>query len=210
MALPPPPMQSCCKKQRCLTGVNIGQVYDVCDPCQGIGDFDAALCDCISDNQYEFIRYWVWAAHRRDRQLCPNAPPGTPSGSTQFVQLYDPAEFFDAKEVSFQGRDHFQRLDIECCASDDPFESEWMFTRRYTDTDTDDLIEQNTINAVVYEGCRTGGLGLFGTSEQLYVTYGIYKLQYILKGEPGLQTYIDVPPPTDYDSAETNLPLFLP
>ena len=46
MTLPTPNMDSCCKKQRCLSGVNTGQVHDTCDPCQGSGFFNAALCDC--------------------------------------------------------------------------------------------------------------------------------------------------------------------
>ena len=46
MALPTPPMQSCCKKQRCLFGINIGEIFDVCDPCQGTGVFNPSTCDC--------------------------------------------------------------------------------------------------------------------------------------------------------------------
>ena len=49
MALPAVDMQnSCCKKQRCLSGPNAGQVYDICDPCQGQGVFDEESCDCKS------------------------------------------------------------------------------------------------------------------------------------------------------------------
>ena len=46
MALPVPDMDSCCKKRRCITGVNAGQIYDTCDPCQGQGTFNSATCDC--------------------------------------------------------------------------------------------------------------------------------------------------------------------
>ena len=58
MALPAVNMQdSCCKKQRCLSGPNAGQVYDTCDPCQGTGDFDSETCDCVAQPGYYFIRY---------------------------------------------------------------------------------------------------------------------------------------------------------
>jgi len=47
MALAPVDMDnSCCKKQRCLAGVNAGQVYDVCSPCAGVSTFDPETCDC--------------------------------------------------------------------------------------------------------------------------------------------------------------------
>ena len=46
MALPAVDMDSCCKKQRCLSGPNAGQVYDSCNPCQGLGDFNSETCDC--------------------------------------------------------------------------------------------------------------------------------------------------------------------
>ena len=48
MALPAPDMDDCCKKERCLSGSNAGQVYSICDPCQGSGIFDEATCDCVS------------------------------------------------------------------------------------------------------------------------------------------------------------------
>lgn len=46
MGLPTVDMDDCCKKQRCLSGPNVGQAYSICDPCQGIGEFNEDLCDC--------------------------------------------------------------------------------------------------------------------------------------------------------------------
>lgn len=48
MVLPAPNMDSCCKKERCLSGPNVGSVYDVCEPCPPNNTFDEEQCDCIS------------------------------------------------------------------------------------------------------------------------------------------------------------------
>ena len=46
MALLAPDMEDCCKKQRCTTGVNIGELYSTCDPCPSGQAFNSTLCDC--------------------------------------------------------------------------------------------------------------------------------------------------------------------
>ena len=75
MAIPPVNMeQSCCKKERCLFGENVGQVYDVCDPCQGQGTFNAETCDCNLGTGFVSIRYFI-IERQTNRYLCTAGTP---------------------------------------------------------------------------------------------------------------------------------------
>ena len=61
MALPTEIMDDCCKKQRCLFGVNKGQIYSICDPCGNLGEFDEELCDCVSQESQHWKLEWMYA-----------------------------------------------------------------------------------------------------------------------------------------------------
>jgi len=91
MALPSPDMESCCKKQRCLSGANAGQVYDSCEPCPAGQVFDTATCDCIrADSGCWYLQYTA---------VGPDVPP-----SLSEFELYQnvpaPGDFFGLNDIS--------------------------------------------------------------------------------------------------------------